>query len=291
MNNHRKVLVFIVLTTFIYIYLSFNSFYVSRYIPFFKNVSLFSEILRDTVVKKHSKENFLVTVAGTLSGCFFENYLKKGTIISFDADTTEAALKFTNQKLLKLANGENIKIRIAWFGDSQIEGDLITKDVRELLQNYFNKKKGVGFVPLTSVCGDFRQTAKVSVEGGLVADNFKQMNENSKLFLSGYSYFGDNFEVVFNDKIPKQINQVNQKWLLYGKGDSITVIKNGDTTKLEARGSFNRLLISETTSSWSKLKIKSGKTPIYGISCEPKCGVILDNFSFRGISGENLNKI
>ena len=121
--------------------------------------------------------------------------------------------------------------------------------------------------------------------------SFKQMNENSKLFLSGYSYFGDNFEVVFNDKIPKQINQVNQKWLLYGKGDSITVIKNGDTTKLEARGSFNRLLISETTSSWSKLKIKSGKTPIYGISCEPKCGVILDNFSFRGISGENLNKI
>lgn len=291
MNNHRKVLVFIVLTTFIYVLSSFYLSVITTYFPSFKNVSLFSEILKDKRTTKESRNNFLSAASDTISGRFFENYLKKGAIVSFDTDTTKCALKITNQKLLQLANGDDVKIRIAWFGDSQIEGDLITKDVRELLQNYFNKKNGVGFVPLTSVCGDFRQTAKVSIEGAVIADNFKQMSENSKLFLSGYSYFGDDFEVLFNDKVKKNADQINQKWLLYGKGDSITLIINGDTTRLEAKKSFNKVLLSESTSSWAKVKIKSHKTPIYGISSEPKYGVVVDNFSFRGISGENLNKI
>lgn len=291
MNNHRKVLVFIVLTTFIYILSSIYSTSIAFYFPSFKNVSLLSDVVIDKTTPKKDK-NVVVTAAhDTVAGRLFENYLKKGTIISFESDTTQCALKITNKKLMQLAKGENVKIRIAWFGDSQIEGDLITKEVRELLQNYFNKKNGVGFVPLTSACGDFRQTAKVSIDGDIVADNFKQMNASSNLFLSGYSYFGTDFEILFNDKVKKKADQINQKWLLYGKGDSITVIRNGDTTRLEAQQSFNRFLLSESTSSWAKVKIKSNKTPIYGVSSEPKYGVVVDNFSFRGISGENLNRI
>ena len=291
MNNHRKVLVFIVLTTFIYTLFSFYLSFITPYFPSFKNVSLFADIVKDKTSFKKFKNQVVKSELDTVSGRFFENYVKRGTIVSFDADTTVCSLKITNQKLMQLANGEDVKIRIAWFGDSQIEGDLITKDVRELLQNYFNKKNAVGFVPLTSVCGDFRQTAKVIIDGDLVADNFKQMSDRSKLFLSGYSYFGADFEVLFNDKVKKEADQINQKWLLYGKGDSITVIKNGDTTRFAAQQSFNRVLLSESTSSWAKLKIMSNKTPIYGISSEPRCGIVVDNFSFRGISGENLNRI
>ena len=292
MNNHRKVLVFIMLTTFIYVLLSIFCARVVSYFPSFNNVSLFAEVEKDKApFIKNLNSKAVTASADTKTGRCFENYLKKGTIISFDADTLQSALQNTNKKLLQLANGENVKVRIAWFGDSQIEGDLITKDVRELLQNYFNKKNGVGFVPLTSVCGDFRQTAKVSIEGALEAENFKQMNANSKLYLSGYSYFGSNFEVQFSDKVAKSAEQISQKWLLFGKGDSITIIKNGDTTKFAARQSFNKILLSESASSWAKLKIESNKTPIYGISCEPKYGVVVDNFSFRGVVGENLNKI
>ena len=291
MNNHRKVLVFIVLTTFIYVLASFYLPVISPYFPSFKNVALFSDVLQDKVREKRALKDDEQTFAGGLLGRNLDNYLKKGTIVSFDADTAQTALKNTNKKLLQLVNGEKVKVRIAWFGDSQIEGDLITKDVRELLQNYFNKKNGVGFVPLTSVCGDFRQTAKVIINGDLAVENFKQMNANSKLFLSGYSYVGNEFEVVFNDKVNKNAEQINQKWLLYGKGDSISVIRNNDTTKLQANQSFNRFLLSESASAWAKLKIKANQTPVYGISSEPKHGVVVDNFSFRGISGENLNKI
>ena len=291
MNNHRKVLVFIVLTTFIYVLASFYLPVISPYFPSFKNVALFSDVLQDKVREKRALKDDEQTFASGLLGRNLDNYLKKGTIVSFDADTAQTALKNTNKKLLQLVNGEKVKVRIAWFGDSQIEGDLITKDVRELLQNYFNKKNGVGFVPLTSVCGDFRQTAKVTINGDLAVENFKQMNANSKLFLSGYSYVGNEFEVVFNDKVKKNAEQINQKWLLYGKGDSISVIRNNDTTKLQANQSFNRFLLSESASAWATLKIKANQTPVYGISSEPKYGVVVDNFSFRGISGENLNKI
>ena len=172
MNNHRKVLVFIVLTTFIYVLASFYLSVISPYFPSFKNVALFSDVLQDKVREKIALKDDEQTFAGGLLGRNLDNYLKKGTIVSFDADTAQTALKNTNKKLLQLANGEKVKVRIAWFGDSQIEGDLITKDVRELLQNYFNKKNGVGFVPLTSVCGDFRQTAKVIINGDLAVENF-----------------------------------------------------------------------------------------------------------------------
>ena len=292
MNNHRKVLVFILSTTFVYLFLSLFCSSVALYFPSFKNVSLFADVVIDKGALNTISNNKPVTISSTAkAGRCFENYLKKGTIISFNADTLQSALENTNKKLLQLAHGENVKVRIAWLGDSQIEGDLITKDVRALLQNYFNKKNGVGFVPLTSVCGDFRQTAKVSIDGALEADNFKQMNSNSKLFLSGYSYFGSNFEVQFSDKVAKSAEQISQKWLLFGRGDSITIIRNGDTTKLAARQSFNKILLSESNSSWAKVRIESNKTPIYGISCEPKYGIVVDNFSFRGVVGENLNKV
>lgn len=291
MNNHRKVLVFIVLTTFIYILSSFFIGCITPVFPLFKNVSLFGDILKEQKRATQKSNSFLAVATQPIAGRFLENYLKKRTLVSFDADTTQCALPIINKKLVQLANGEQVKVRIAWFGDSQIEGDLITKDVRNLLQNYFNKKTGVGFVPLTSVCGDFRQTAKVQIEGGLEVDNFKQMTNRSKLFLSGYSYFGADFGVVFNDKVNKNPDQINQKWLVFGKGDSILVIKNGDTTKWSARQSFNKILLSESTSNGVKLKIKANNTPIYGISSEPKYGIVVDNFSFRGISGENLNRI
>ena len=211
MNNHRKVLVFIMLTTFIYVLLSIFCARVVLYFPSFNNVSLFAEVEKDKApFIKNLNSKAVTAIADAKTGRCFENYLKKGTIISFNADTLQSALQNTNKKLLQLANGENVKVRIAWFGDSQIEGDLITKDVRELLQNYFNKKNGVGFVPLTSVCGDFRQTAKVSIAGTLEVENFKQMNANSKLYLSGYSYFGSNFEVFLMIKWQKARNKLTK---------------------------------------------------------------------------------
>ena len=48
-------------------------------------------------------------------------------------------------------------IRIAVFGDSFIEADIFTADLRELLQKKFGGR-GVGFIPITSLVYGFRPT-------------------------------------------------------------------------------------------------------------------------------------
>ena len=48
-------------------------------------------------------------------------------------------------------------VRVAYFGDSYIEGDILTMDLRGLLQQKFGGK-GVGFVEIACVSSDFRRS-------------------------------------------------------------------------------------------------------------------------------------
>jgi hypothetical protein len=52
------------------------------------------------------------------------------------------------EKLHQLKTTKKGKIRIAYFGDSMIEGDLLTQTLRKLLQKEFGGY-GVGFFPFT----------------------------------------------------------------------------------------------------------------------------------------------
>lgn len=55
-------------------------------------------------------------------------------------------------------------VRIAYFGDSFIEGDILTADLRSLFQQKFGGR-GVGYVPVTSRVAGFRPTVKHTFEG------------------------------------------------------------------------------------------------------------------------------
>jgi len=56
------------------------------------------------------------------------------------------------------------QVRIAYFGDSSIEGDLITETVRDSLQRLFGGT-GVGYVPITSHVNTFRRTIRHTFSG------------------------------------------------------------------------------------------------------------------------------
>ncbi|MBO5399705.1 MAG: hypothetical protein J6A18_05580 [Alistipes sp.] len=55
-------------------------------------------------------------------------------------------------------------VRVAFMGDSFVEGDILTADLRELLQDTFSGG-GVGFVPVASPLTGFRQTVKTTSKG------------------------------------------------------------------------------------------------------------------------------
>ncbi len=294
MNNSKKVVILILVVTIIQLALSIFSNQFISYYPYFKNVNLLSDVLIKEQIKKigikkqHSGTTYS---ADNLPLSDFDAYEKKGTLVRFNADTVSPALQKFNEKLIALSEGKKVKIRIAWFGDSQIEGDFITQDVREQLQNYFGANKGVGYVPITSISSDFRRTAKVFTTGDVTVDNFKKQDHNAGLFFSGYSFFSNNLDIDFRDNIRKVNTQITQKWLLYGKGDSISVKINDSVRKYPANKEFNRVLLGCGVSNKAKFTVSSMKTPIFGLSSEPQSGIVLDNFSFRGITGVELKKI
>jgi lysophospholipase L1-like esterase len=293
MNNNRKVIILIISVTLIHLLLSlFATNFIADF-PSFKNVNLLSEITKKEKiepVKKSIKSTQPIPV-DSLTFTHFEDYKKKGTIMAFNADSLKPSLKKFSQKLLLLSEHKKTKIRIAWFGDSQIEGDFITEDLRKLLQNYFGQQKTVGFVPINSISAEFRHSAKINALGYLKADNFKRMDGNSSLFFSGYSFFTDDLAIDFKDNSGQDTTERSEKWLLYGKGDSIAVRINDSIIKYPADSDFNRILLGDGTSSRAKFQVMSNKTPLYGISSEPTSGIVLDNFSFRGITGVELKKI
>ena len=293
MNHNKKVIILIISVTLIHLLLSlFSANFIADF-PSFKNVDLLSEI---TVKKKTKPLEKIVKITkpiplDSVTFTHFEDYKKKGTIMAFGADSLEPSLKKLSQKLLLLSQHKKTKIRIAWFGDSQIEGDFITEDLRKLLQNYFNQQKTVGFVPISSISAEFRHSAKINALGYLKADNFKRMDGNSSLFFSGYSFFTDDLTIDFKDNSNQGTAERSEKWLLYGKGDSIAVKVNDSVIKYPANSDFNRILLGNSTSSRAKFQVMSNRTPLYGICAEPASGIVLDNFSFRGITGVELKKI
>lgn len=99
----------------------------------------------------------------------------------------------------KLANTKTgASLRIAYFGDSIIEGDLITAKLRYNLQSVYGGR-GVGLVPITSITAGFRQTIRHSF-----APNFETVSLMSKdgsvaPGFGGYVFIPRNYYIV--DKV------------------------------------------------------------------------------------------
>ncbi|EKT4499608.1 hypothetical protein SL053_001573 [Flavobacterium psychrophilum] len=293
MNNNKKVLILVLSVSFIYGICSFFNSFLIGYFPSFKNVNLIADITKEIPKKAKNKnlEQKKLPLLASTAYTNFEDYLKKDELIDFDNNSKSATLGNIAEKLLLLSENKNIKIRIAWFGDSQIEGDLITQDIRKMLQAYFHNHNGVGYLPIKSVSSDLRQSANIKTSDNVEVSNFKKGSAINNLFLSGYHFTSPNLTITAKDNTKKDSTQHLQKWLLFGKGDSIAVTYNGAIKKYAATKSFNRVLIDKLPSNKIYFEVQANKTPVYGISFEPEKGIVLDNFSFRGITGVELKKV
>jgi lysophospholipase L1-like esterase len=66
---------------------------------------------------------------------------------------------------------------------------------------------------------------------------------------------------------------------------------NNQIKKIDVSKHLNKILIDNSPSKTVKFKIINNTSPLYGVSLEPESGIIIDNFSFRGITGVELKKI
>ena len=302
-NHNKKVVVFISLSFFCLLIASFFSSQLSLYWPLFSNVDILSDIKSTPepalIAGKTSVSAFenvthsdsLKALRSDADSLSFSQYLLPGVITNFKSDTTLSALPHLMKKLEALQSGQKVKVRIAWFGDSLIEGDLITQTVRELLQDKFSGNHGVGFVPFKSITSGFRISAIAQSSGTWVDDNFKTRSFKDPLFLSGHVFYSPSGRLSLRDNTVKDSAQVLEKWLICGPVDSNTVITvNKSSLPIAASRRFNRILIDRSQKTSINLTGPSTWTALYGVSCEPEYGVMIDNFSFRGISGFELGR-
>src|SRR5690606_901882 len=210
--------------------------------------------------------------------------LNQSDIISFNIDSESVALSRFIKKLIALKNGKKTKVRIAYLGDSMIEGDLLSQTLRSLLQQAYGGS-GVGFVPIASQVVHFRRTAIASYCANWRDFNFKNTKKQD-LFISGHVFFSSgNDWVKIKDNTSKDTSIVLGKYLLHGPAtDSASVVVNKKTMMLERTALFNRTLVAHNKDKSIVVSSADRKLPLFGLSFESDQGVIVDNFSFRGIS-------
>lgn len=89
--------------------------------------------------------------------------------------------------------GKKNNIRIAYFGDSLIEGDLITAPLRQAFQEEYGGN-GVGFVPITSIVSGFRQTIRHEFSKNWESISFMNFDKpNVSLGITGYTFIPRNY--------------------------------------------------------------------------------------------------
>ncbi|PIF30150.1 GDSL-like lipase/acylhydrolase family protein [Flavobacterium sp. 9] len=199
------------------------------------------------------------------------------------------------EKLYQLEKKPQSNVRIAYYGDSMTDGDLIVQDVRANYQERFGGN-GVGFVSITSESAASRGSVK-----SLYSKNWKMQSYLN--VRSPSSPFGVNGHVFFaNDK-------TNATWVQYEAGPNKNSTSLDNPTlfygRSSRRGNVNFVIGKDTlrknlipNNLVNTLKVTSGSIkafkanffhadsiPIYGFNFDNGKGVHVDNFSQRGNSG------
>lgn len=189
-------------------------------------------------------------------------------------------------------------VRIAFYGDSFIEGDIFCGSFRDSLQSIYGGR-GVGFVPITSGVAGFRNTIKHSFDNWRTSSLISRTDSTAEYGPAGYCFepLEGNW-VEYRPSRKRFLREFNTVKLYYKnyKSAAVKFSVNYDTTE-----SVVPLKKSDQLQEWvyrgKKLKsIKFRFEPhdslrLFGASFEEGSGVYVDNFSLRGNSGISLTGI
>lgn len=192
--------------------------------------------------------------------------------------------------------------RIAFLGDSFIEGDLLTADIREMLQDTFGGN-GVGFVPVTSPVSRFRQTIVHDFEGWKTYSikNHNESTINNWFVLSGTLFRPEGEEAEIRYKIVparKHLSHVSRATFLFiNRTQSRITVRINDTLVLTADPPASDEIQRLVCSGYGPIRHLSFRIAAqdgfyaYGTLLDGTEGIALDNFSDRGNSGLPLGSL
>ncbi|KGO90276.1 SGNH/GDSL hydrolase family protein [Flavobacterium suncheonense] len=199
------------------------------------------------------------------------------------------------EKLYQLETTQQGNVRIAYFGDSMTDGDMIVQDFRTNFQNQFGGQ-GVGFVNITSESAASRNSIKHEFSGNWKTQSYLNVkNPRSPFGVNGHVFFANDTAhvewVKYQASKLKNLSELYNPTLFYGKSANKSgkiALKVGNDTickKLTPNKLVNTLVIGNTTKNLKVDFVKADSIPIYGFNFDDGKGVHVDNFSNRGNSG------
>lgn len=193
----------------------------------------------------------------------------------------------------------NRPVRIAYFGDSFIEADILTGDLRSKLQSFYGGC-GVGFVPVTSTTYGFRPTVKHSFQGWSshfqtdktgfdrskqgIAGSYFIPSANAFVELRGQNKYGSHLDTC---------EVVNIYYTSSGEVELESVVNKNKIASHRSKGDkyMNSIQVEDRIGSvrWT---VKNAEDAVfYGVAMDGKQGISLDNFALRSTTGALLKTI
>lgn len=217
------------------------------------------------------------------------------TLVPIEDFSAEEEMMTRFYNSLAYESGERV-VRIAVLGDSFIEGDIITADMREQMQLKYGGR-GVGFVPFTTPLSKYRGTVRHTFSGW---DYYNVMQKKStpekykdKYFVSGILSVPEQGATVRYEgvKFRRGIEESDTATLIFENGGNSTlkVVVNDSLTTFhtpESRGGIGHISIAEGPVSKLDISVSDPDGFIgYGVVFEDAAGVSVHNYAVRSNSG------
>lgn len=254
-----------------------------------KKIDIFSDIRPDEKKIVIPVTNTVPSDIAGVSGATVEACPKDITCIEEYASDHSAMRHF--YEMLDSIHLLKRPVRIGFYGDSFIEGDILVSDIREQLQQVYGGC-GVGYVPIISGTAGFRRTV---IHGFQNITSSSLLNSSSDLGISGYAFKTNQGAGVSYKGVDKPgLNEFSVARLLY-RGQkylysSYSVNKKGVVPiKLDTTPGIHCVDIRDSIRSIA-FSFSPGMT-LYGVYLDGDKGIAIDNFSVRGHSGLNLKNI
>ena len=262
-----------------------------------RRVDLLSDIRRLEPVGKEVGTDSLPPVP-KVKPAFVDTCRAGMTCIEDYSDSTLRGMTPFYHALNELSSKKRL-VRIAVFGDSFIEADIFTADLREMLQKRFGGC-GVGFVTITSMTSGYRPTVRHTFGGWsshAVTDSVyfdrKKQGVSGHYFVPGEGAY---VELRGQNKYASLLDTCQEASIFfYNKGivDLSVRVNRGEmqTRQFEPNGRLQEMQVKGRIGSVRWTVNQADSALFYGLAMDGTEGVILDNFSLRGSSGLSLRTI
>lgn len=320
MKNENKIMEPLIIIGFTIIILYLISFIKIDYdIAGFKlkTIDIFSDIRSDesSSSKQESSQNNLMnnlinSKTETLQANSFNSLsliietVKDNLNFLFPAQGQNVKIIGNTQQLSYFFDAlKNIKskpVRIAHYGDSIIEGDLITADIREALQKKYGGN-AVGWLGIVSQDINFRITTKHTFSDNWESASIYTNNPKKLPFgISGEVAVpkGNSWVQYETTNARKTLKDFSVVKLYYSNAKNSQIFYSFDggakqTAQLKPGNNIQELILKPASKAKS-IRIEfpiPEQAYVYGVSLENESGIYVDNFPLRGNSGVDINQI